>query len=70
MHISPLLFYKQVTLSPLVCKVAEIWGWENNLALGKGITNDTVYNNLLQPPVPSPGPALGVVLLLYKSQHL
>ena len=35
MHISP-LFSLQITLSGLVWKVAETWGWGNNVALGKG----------------------------------
>ena len=36
MHIFSMLFDTQVTLSPLVCKVAEISSWGNNLASGKG----------------------------------
>ena len=41
-----MLFDTQVTLSPLVCKVAKISSWRNNLASGKGKI-DTVYSNLL-----------------------
>lgn len=36
MHIFSMLFDTQVTLSPLVCKVAEISSWGNSLASGKG----------------------------------
>lgn len=48
MHRFPRWFYKQVILSPLVCKVAETWGWGNRLALGKGKHQlATVYNDLI-----------------------
>lgn len=47
-----------------------MWGWGNNIALGKGNHQGTVYSDLTQSPVPCPGPTLGVLQGPCEPQYL